>query len=679
MKLPQLPNGLGRLLIYSSCLAQAVAAAGADNVWTNSSSGPWGEGSTNWSLGRAPDASDAVFLTNAASKTVTVDPSTPATNLTVSRLTLSAPLGATNTLLLAGLTTNQPLQVNSQLVVLGGGALELTNATLQLPSGTAQLNNYGGSVLVGDGLLDLAQANLMRIGRYATNQAVLVVSGGTVSGTILQVGEDRGLGTMILSNGLVALSSYFRVGDSSTGNPINGGTGIVSVVGGQLIVTNDVTKVGDTGSGQMTIRGGAATLGFLSLGEVAGVQGLLSVSGGQLTTESGVTAANVTNVTRLGNGGTGQFDMSGGNVVIHNEFILGDNGGGQGTGSGIASVTGGQLFATNALTSIGKYGTGEMTISNAIVTLTNVSVGRHDGAVGTLTVQSNGTLYCLDALSLGRFTNAVGHVLVTDGLLSLTNDTIWVGREGAGDLTVSNGTVQARAMFVGMSPDGTNQPAGTVTLAGGNTLLSSNLIVGSDSFSTGTVAVVGGSLVVASGANGAYVEVAEGSFSLSQGAVTMDQLILTNANGQFTFNGGTLQANGISMSNGAPFVVGDGLTPATLQLNGGTYSFANGLVISPNAAVRGCGAILGNITNNGTLATNCPPAITITGIAKTGVVATVSFTTASGANHILQYTTNVGGTNWTAILPGVTGDGSVMSQQDDTATNVSRCYRIHVQ
>ena len=33
-----------------------------------------------------------------------------------------------------------------------------------------------------------------------------------------------------------------------------------------------------------------------------------------------------------------------------------------------------------------------------------------NGAVGTLTVRSNGTLYCLDALSLGRFTNAVGQV-----------------------------------------------------------------------------------------------------------------------------------------------------------------------------------------------------------------------------------------------------------------------------
>jgi len=667
------------LLLHACSLVLVNSLSGANNNWTNLSSGLWGVGAGNWSLGRTPGSGDAVFVNNAGTKTVTIDLNTAATSLAVNNLTLSAPLNATNTLSLAGVTTNQPFQVNNQSVVLRGGTLSLSNATMRLLSGTAQLNNYGGSILLRGGWLDCSSANLMRVGRYATNQAVLLIDSGTLSGTVLQVGEDRGLGTMILSNGLVTLSSYFRVGDSSTGNPINGGTGVVSVAGGQLFVTNDVTKVGDSGSGELRIGGGAATFGFLSVGEAMGVEGLLSVTGGQLTTEPGITAANVTNVTRFGNGGTGRFNLSGGKVVIRNELILGDNGGGLGTGTGLVAISGGELIAAENLTSIGKYGTGDMTISNATVTLTNVSVGRHDGAVGSLTVQSNGTLYCLDALSIGRFTNSVGHVSVTGGLISLTNDTIWVGRDGAGDLTVSNGTVRASAMYVGMSSDGTNQPAGTVTLAGGSTLLSSNLIVGSDSMSTGAVAVVGGNLLVTGGAKGAYVQVAQGSFSLGQGTVIMDQLVLTNANGHFNFTGGTLQANAIAVSNGVPFVVGDGVNPATLQLNGGTYSFADGLVISPNAAVRGCGSIVGNVVNNGTLATNCATAITITGIARTGTVATISFTTSSGGNHILQYTTNVAGTNWTPILPGVTGDGSVMSKSDPSATNSCRCYRIRLQ
>src|SRR5439155_25110918 len=171
--------------------------------------------------------------------------------------------------------------------------------------------------------------------------------------------------------------------------------------------------------------------------------------------------------TEIGNVGARQFNLSGGSVVLLSEFHVGDDSSGLGTGSGIASITGGQLIATNDLTAIGRYGPGQMTISNALVLLTNVSVGRHDGATGTLNVQSNAQVFLLDALSIGRFSNSVGHVMVTGGLLSLTNDNIWVGREGIGDMTVSNGTVRAKAMFVGMAPDPTNRPFGTLTLAGG--------------------------------------------------------------------------------------------------------------------------------------------------------------------------------------------------------------------
>src|SRR5207248_9984112 len=119
---------------------------------------------------------------------------------------------------------------------------------------------------------------------------------------------------------------------------------------------------------------------------------------------------------------------------------------------------------------------------------------RHDGTTGTLYGQSTAQEFLLDALSIAHFSNPVGHVVVTGGVLSLTNEAVWVGREGTGAMTVSNETVQARSVCVGMSPDGTNRPFGTLTLAGGITALSSNLIVGTSSFSTGQVFMAGGSL-----------------------------------------------------------------------------------------------------------------------------------------------------------------------------------------
>src|SRR5262249_50816411 len=146
--------------------------------------------------------------------------------------------------------------------------------------------------------------------------------------------------------------------------------------------------------GQMTISGGNATFAFLSVGNNA--DGKLSVTGGQLTLKPRTT----NDWLQIGNIGNGQLNLSGGTVVSLGELHVGDDSSGFGTGSGTASITGGQLFATNDTTAIGRYGQGQMTVSNALVVLTNVSVGRHDGAVGTLTVQSNAQVFLLDDLSI---------------------------------------------------------------------------------------------------------------------------------------------------------------------------------------------------------------------------------------------------------------------------------------
>jgi len=123
-------------------------------------------------------------------------------------------------------------------------------------------------------------------------------------------------------------------------------------------------------------------------------------------------------------------------------------------------------------------------------------------------------MFLLDALSIARFSNSIGHVLVTGGLLSLTNDNIWIGREGSGDLTISNGTVRALSTFVALSTvvtdsitllPVTNVPSGTLTMAGGSLILTSNLLVGTDSISTGHVSVAGGNLIVTGNGNSGYL------------------------------------------------------------------------------------------------------------------------------------------------------------------------------
>jgi len=98
--------------------------------WNNSASGLWSTGS-NWSSNQPPDSTFALILiTNANTKTVTVDATTAATNLAIQRMTISAPVGSVNTLALAGVNTNRPLQLSLGLTVDGGGALTLTNSAL---------------------------------------------------------------------------------------------------------------------------------------------------------------------------------------------------------------------------------------------------------------------------------------------------------------------------------------------------------------------------------------------------------------------------------------------------------------------------------------------------------------------------------------------------------------------
>jgi hypothetical protein len=682
--------------MFSLVLARSALSAGVDG-WTNSSGGLWRVGS-NWSSNQPPNSTfTAVMITNAASKTVTIDAGTGAANLSAPRLTVSSPAGSLNSLSLVDVTTNLPLQVaglltvdrasltltNSAVNSIGalidhGGAVNVTNSVLSESGVLSTFDINNGSAWLDSGLINCSAISAVRIGRTNNGTGTLTVAGGTVLAPQVEVAASTASsGVLNVAGGLLNASSLFTVGYGVNSS------GTVSVSGGQLIATNAFSYVGKSGMGLMTISGGNASFASLSVGNNA--NGQLSLTGGQLT----MIPRDTNDWLQIGGIGVGQFNMSGGTVLALGEIHVGDDASGLGTGSGTAMVSGGQIIATSDTTAIGRFGPGQMTITNASAWLTNVSVGRHDGAVGTLTVQSNAQMYLLDALSIGRFSNAVGHVFIEGGLLSLTNDAVWVGREGIGDMTISTGTVRAAATFVALStvvPDPitlapvTNSPTGTLTLAGGNLVLTSNLLVGSSSISTGHVFVTGGSLSVTGNGNSGYLLVSGGDFNLSHGSVAVDNLFVTNVTGQFVFSGGLLQARNLVVANGSPFVVGDGINPATLQLEGGVYSFADGLIVSNNAVVTGCGTIMGNISNFGTLATNCAStSVSIVNVTKTGSRATIFFTTLSGLNHVLEFKNALTDPAWTAILPGVIGLGGVTNTADPNATASSRFYRIHVQ
>jgi len=666
------------VLALWNCLA---ASAATTNDWTNSLSGPWFS-TTNWSAAALPSAAfDYTLLTNAGTKVVTIDSGTALTNLTVRRLHLAAPAGATNTLLLIDVPLGTPFTTKDPLLVDNRAVLQITNSALLAQSDIDQTNseialNSGsltaeatfdinsGSFTVDSGAVDVTLGTTgIRIGRVNGQSATLTVNGGTVTADRYTLGSGSGAQAFLNVNNGTVLS----LGDLSVAQVVNS-TGAVTVASGNLIVTNGVAKVGDRSAADFTQGGGQTSFAFLSVGDTG--LGAFRLNGGQMN----ILPRTTDDLFIVGNLENGEFSQSGGHAVVRAELHVADFPG----VSGAMFLGGGQFFATNAITAIGRYGAGNLAVSNATAVFTNTSVGRHDTGTGVLTLQSNANVSFVGDLSVGRFIGAFGQVFVNGGLLDVTDDDLWVGRAGTGEVTVSDGVVRVKNLHVGQSDDGTNAPSGTLTLAGGTTFATSNLVIGTSLLATGQVAVTGGTLIVTNASSSAYLNVVEGGFALSQGTVETDRLVLTNGAGTFTLNNGTLRAKNMTVTNGQPFVVGDGANPATLLLQGGTFTFANGLVISPNATVTGCGTVVGPVTNNGTYSNPCA-GVSINNLIRTGNSNTVFFTTLTSSNHVLEFKTNLASPSWIPILPGVIGNGGTMSAADPTATNAARFYRIHLQ
>ncbi len=539
-------------------------------IWESPVSGAWGD-ATNWSGSLAPDSTSAVWITNANSKTVTIDATTPANNLTISSLVVGADPGSTNLLWLNNVGTNNPLVTFNAFSITNGGALLMTNSAI------------------------------------------------SIDPSILFVHID---GAMTVDDGLVTFGNITRAATTNTPT---------------------VTKVGDgtNGTGTLVVNGGSVLAGELKVG------------------------ADVPNA-------FGLMNMFGGTFEISSMMTLGHDAG----TTGMVSVVGGLLIATNDESRVGNGGVGQLTVSNATLVLTNVAVGHDSSSAGILSLQS-GAVVLSSGCSIARLNGSTGAVFVAGGQLSTPGHQIYVGHEGDGQMTLSNGTVLAGDFLVAAA---TNTGSGSFLMLGGNLGLSRSFVIGGAV--AGQAALANGILSVTSSPAGtAFTTVPNGSFTLSGGTLQTDNLLLTNSTGQLIFHGGTLATSQTLVANGSPFIVGDGVTPAVLHLNGGTHTFANGLVISTNATLSGCGTIVGPVTNYGTIATNCNTLLqpTITAISKAATASAVSFTTIAGHTYTLLFSTNLVGTNWTSIPPSSNSAGGVMRLNDLAATNAARFYRILVQ
>jgi len=273
--------------------------------------------------------------------------------------------------------------------------------------------------------------------------------------------------------------------------------------------------------------------------------------------------------------------------------------------NGVVTMQSGLIVASNNENRInlgvGTNGfAGRLTISNGTVLSREVIVGFNNGCQGTLTVAGGTVSVSGVGLDIGFFgggsSPSTGTVFVTGGQLIVNNGSFNVGDFGVGQMTVSNGIVQARDVAV--ANDSGSQ--GTLTMAGGIMLVSSNLLVGSLSNVVARVSVSSGSLFVTNAAHSAVTEVRYGTLMLTTGGVfATDSLLITNASGSFLNNGGTFNITGQAQVDQGTQTFASGTTQVSSNFVIGSTANSTGTVIVTGTLVAKDGTL--GIGNNGTI------------------------------------------------------------------------------
>jgi hypothetical protein len=654
---------LTTVAVRATCHAQT-------NSWISSTSGFWYD-YTNWSLGIAPTNTQSVYITNDLSKTVTIDSYTSGSypdTMSVSNLSLLAHAGATNVLELASAGTNTPLFILDTFSVSTGGLLRLTESAVWMQALTNTIAsgvlNVDGTVLLNsNGLLMADSGMYVGVDTNATGLVLLNGGGLFLTNGLSSIGVN-GSGQMIISNGTVQASSYVLVGSGSGsqgaltvagGNYISspygrllvgmetGATGTVSVTGGNLVMTNSfIALVGGDGSGQLNLFGGTNTLGPVEVGGDSGSQGTLTVAGG------------VNN--------------------IQGALFIGASLGATGT----VWMTDGQLIATNWTTHVGVWGFGFVTVSNGNWLGGSMIVGSQPNSQGTLTV-AGGSVTLLSNLELGNWSNSLGVINVTGGSLAVTNASIFIGNGGVGQMTVSDGTVLARDVYVGFNPGS----QGALTVAGGVETISSNLVIGNcASGAVGVVSVAGGNLYVTNAAHNAFIDVRNGQLVLSGGVLQADTLVMTNACGLFIRNGGMLIVSNVVLDPNLS-AIGDGIPNGWKQRYG--FDPFDPTVASADPDGDGMSNLQEYLA--GTDPTNSASVLRITSILPEGNDILITWSAVTNKTYVVQVATNSSDGSYTnaftdlatVIVPAAPAITQTNYLDVGAATNGwSRFYRIRL-
>ena len=334
---------------------------------------------------------------------------------------------------------------------------------------------------------------------------------------------------------------------------------------------------------------------------------------------------------------------------------------------------------SSALAVIGNTGTGVVQVTEGRWQCGPLRVGTFPSGQGTLYISGGSiTMFqSIDNFFLPGLEVVNGAVWMTGGQVTSTKSMAIGSGGGIGQMTVSNGTLIAESMNVGV-PSGS---LGTLAAAGGTSSVYSAMVLGDfPCVSTGIVNIVGGELDVTNGLASAVLEVRSGTLTLSGGTLRADSLVITNACAHFVRTGGTLIVSNIVLDANSD-ADGDGVS------NG--YEQSHGLdPLNPaDGNLDRDGDGLSNLQEYlaGTDATNSASAFRITSISPIATNLLVTWTMGSGKTNALQrtggavngsYSTN----NFTTIFTVTNTVGTTTNYLDiGGATNSpARYYRVRL-
>lgn len=139
-------------------------------------------------------------------------------------------------------------------------------------------------------------------------------------------------------------------------------------------------------------------------------------------------------------------------------------------------------------------------------------------------------------------------------------------------------------------------PANRLIVSNSGTVFAGNAVyLGFTATSTNNQLTVNdGTLRVTNASATGTLDVRRGTTTLTAGLVEVDRLLITNSQGSFQLNGGTLSTRNTTVNNGVSLHVGNNVSPATLLLAGNGLHLIQGLVVDNMATLSGNGTIIGN-------------------------------------------------------------------------------------